>query len=54
MASVAGSDCGTKVQQDGAVLTLEFGDGSKAQIKLEAATSSVMVRDVAGKLEYVD
>jgi hypothetical protein len=31
------------------VLTLEFSDGSKAQIKLEGATSSVMVRDGGGK-----
>jgi hypothetical protein len=43
-----------KVQQDGAVLTLVFSDGSTMQIKLEADTSSVMVRDQGGKLEYTD
>jgi hypothetical protein len=43
-----------KVQQDDTLLTLEFADGSKAEIKLEAATSSVMVRDAGGKLEYAD
>jgi hypothetical protein len=42
------------VQQDDAVLTLVFSDGSKAQIKLEGATSSVMVRDGGGKQEYSD
>ena len=39
-----------RVQQDDAVLTLEFSDGSRAEIKLEAVTSSVMVRDTEGKL----
>jgi hypothetical protein len=43
-----------KVQQSDAVLTLEFSDGSSVQIRLEAATSSVMVRDAGGKLEYAD
>jgi hypothetical protein len=43
-----------KVQQADAMLSLEFSDGSKAEIKLEAATSSVIVRDASGKLEYAD
>ncbi len=35
-------------------LTLDFADGSSAAIKLAEATSSVMLRDGAGVLEYAD
>jgi hypothetical protein len=42
------------VQQADALLTLKFSDGSTVQIRLEAATSSVMVRNACGMLEYAD
>ncbi len=42
------------VRQTGAVLLLDFDDGSTMQIKLLEATSSVMVRDKKKVLEYVD
>ena len=43
-----------KVRQEGATLHLDFADGSTMQILLAGATSSVMVRDKDGKLEYAD
>lgn len=43
-----------KVRQDDAVLVLDFTDGSTMQIKLADPTSSVMIRDKSGKLEYAD
>lgn len=43
-----------KVQQDGAALILEFSDGSAVHIQMEAETSSVMVRDKSGTVEYAD
>jgi hypothetical protein len=42
------------VRQDGAVLHLDFADGSTIQVKLADPASSVMVRDKDGKLEYAD
>lgn len=42
------------VRQDGAVLHLDFVDGSSMQVKLADPASSVMVRDKDGKLEYAD
>lgn len=35
-------------------LTLQFQDGSIVHIKLAEPTSSVMVRDAQGKMEYAD
>jgi hypothetical protein len=43
-----------RVQQDVALLTLTFSDGSTIEIRLEAETSSVMVRDSQGTIEYAD
>jgi hypothetical protein len=43
-----------RVQQDAALLTLTFSDGSTIEIRLEAETSSVMVRDSQGTIEYAD
>jgi hypothetical protein len=43
-----------KVRQDGNTLHLDFADGSTMEIKLAGPTSSVMVRDKDGKLEYAD
>ena len=43
-----------KVRQDGDTLRLDFADGSTMEIKLAGPTSSVMVRDKEGKLEYTD
>ena len=42
------------VRQKADVLTLDFADGSSAEIKLAEATSSVMLRNGAGALEYAD
>ena len=42
------------VRQTADVLTLDFADGSSAEIKLAEATSSVMLRNGAGALEYAD
>jgi hypothetical protein len=42
------------VRQDGDTLHLDFVDGSTMEIKLAAPTSSVMVRDKDGKLQYAD
>jgi hypothetical protein len=42
------------VRQDGAVLHLDFADGSTLQVKLADPASSVMLRDKDGKLEYAD
>ena len=42
------------VRQEGAMLYLDFADGSTMQIMLAGPTSSVMVRDKDGKLEYAD
>jgi hypothetical protein len=42
------------VRQKVDTLTLDFADGSSAAIKLAEATSSVMLRDSAGVLEYAD
>ncbi len=43
-----------KVRQEGAMLYLDFADRSMMQIMLAGPTSSVMVRDKDGKLEYAD
>ena len=43
-----------KVRQEGSTLHLDFTDGSTVQIMLAVPTSSVMVRDRDGKLEYTD
>jgi hypothetical protein len=43
-----------RVQQDVALLTLTFSDGSTIEVRLEAETSSVMVRDSQGTIEYAD
>ncbi len=43
-----------KVEQDGMTLTIGFTDGSTMRIKMEAETSSVMIRDHSSKLEYTD
>jgi hypothetical protein len=42
------------VRQEGAVLHLDFADGSTMQVKLADPASSVMVRDKDDKLEYAD
>lgn len=42
------------VQQKGATMTLAFEDGTSAEIALAEATSSVMVRDKAGAMQYAD
>jgi hypothetical protein len=41
-------------REDASKLDLDFADGSTRQIILAGATSSVMVRDKGGKLEYAD
>jgi hypothetical protein len=43
-----------RVQQDVALLTLTFSDGSTIEVRLEAEASSVMVRDSQGTIEYAD
>ncbi len=42
------------VHQTDNALTLDFADGSSASIALAEATSSVMLRNGAGVLEYAD
>jgi hypothetical protein len=54
LARVIGGRTIERVLQDGALLTLTFSDGSTIEVKLEAETSSVMVRDSRGTLEYAD
>ena len=43
-----------KVRQDGTALTLDLEGGAALEITTAEATSSVMLRDKAGKLEYAD
>ena len=43
-----------KVRQEDTTLHLDFADGSTMQISLAGPTSSVIVRDKDGKLEYAD
>ncbi len=43
-----------KVRQSGALMNLDFEDGSTAEIQLAEATSSVMLRNSQGVLEYAD
>ena len=43
-----------KVRQRGAIINLDFTDDNSAIINLAEATSSVMLRDRAGVLEYAD
>lgn len=43
-----------KVRQEDDTLHLDFADGSTMQVMLAGPTSSVMVRDKDGKLEYTD
>ena len=42
------------VREVNGTLYLDFADGSTMQIQLAGPTSSVMVRDKTGKLEYAD
>jgi hypothetical protein len=42
------------VRQKGTEFDLEFVDNSKAKITLAEETSSVMLRDKAGEMEYAD
>ena len=42
------------VRQRGTMMNLDFTDGNPATIRLAEATSSVMLRDRTGMLEYVD
>ena len=42
------------VRQQGTTLNLDFTDGSSAQVRLAEATSSVMLRDSKGTMEYAD
>ena len=42
------------VRQRNDVMNIDFNDGSTVKIKLAAATSSVMLRNGSGKLEYAD
>jgi hypothetical protein len=42
------------VRQTRDVMNLDFEDGSSAEIKLAEQTSSVLLRDGNGKLEYAD
>ena len=43
-----------KVRQRGTIMNMDFTDDNSAAINLAEATSSVMLRDQAGVLEYVD
>lgn len=43
-----------KVRQKGTELHLDLEDGSSISIHTAEATSSIMLRDKAGKLEYAD
>jgi hypothetical protein len=51
-----GSTGGTvkSVRQEGTELNLDFEDGGTLTMQTEEATSSVMVRDEAGGMEYAD
>jgi len=42
------------VRQQGTTMNLDFTDGSSAQVALAEATSSVMLRDAKGAMEYAD
>ena len=42
------------VRQKATEFDLDFADGTSATIKLAAETSSVMLRDKAGTMEYAD
>ncbi len=42
------------VMQGETTMTLQFEDGSKMDVPLQEATSSVMLRDKAGVMEYAD
>lgn len=42
------------VRQTGTTLKLDFDDHSSAQVTLAEATSSVLLRDKDGKMEYAD
>jgi hypothetical protein len=42
------------VRQSGDVMNLDFDDGSSAEIKLAEQSSSVLLRDSKGELEYAD
>ena len=42
------------VRQENSTLYLDFADCSTMQMQLAGPTSSVMVRDKKGKLEYAD
>ncbi len=42
------------VRQTGALMQVDFEDGSTMEIQLKEATSSVMVRDGAQNMEYAD
>ena len=44
----------TKVRQEGTTLRLDLENGASVAIQTAEATSSVMLRDNAGKLEYAD
>jgi hypothetical protein len=43
-----------KVRQSGELMSLDFTDNTSAEIKLAEATSSVILRDGKGQLEYAD
>jgi hypothetical protein len=43
-----------KVRQTGALMNLDFVDGTTAEIALAEAMSSVILRDKVGRLEYAD
>ena len=43
-----------KVRQKGTTLNLDLEDGSTFSVQTAEATSSVMLRDNAGKMEYAD
>ena len=42
------------VRQKGQTLNIDFNDGSSAEIGMAEATSSVMLRDAKGTMEYAD
>ena len=44
----------TKVRQEGMTLSLDLDGGSSVTIQTAEETSSVMLRDKAGKMEYAD
>lgn len=43
-----------KVRQSDEMMILDFTDNTSAEIKLAEATSSVILRDAKGQLEYAD